>query len=106
MKPDAKRNIIILNSGNQKVLTLFLVKDLRSNPRLTPLLPFLVNFSRVCLSRYKENSLITSRITRLVTISSSIRICRTSELEMRPNYLSKVAELRSISLTTPLVHRI
>ena len=41
-----------------------LLQDLRQNPRLTPLLPYLVTFSRVCLNRYKENSVVTGRLIR------------------------------------------
>lgn len=53
--------------GDSEQLCLSVLKDLRTNGRLTPLLPYLVTFSRVCLNRYKENSLITARLIRLIS---------------------------------------
>jgi len=53
--------------GDSEQLCLSVLQDLRSNARLTPLLPYLVTFSRVCLNRYKENSLITARLIRLIS---------------------------------------
>jgi len=55
----------ILNESEQ--LCLAVIQDLRSNPRLTPLLPYFVTFSRVCLNRYKENSVLTARLIRLIS---------------------------------------
>jgi len=53
--------------GDSEQLCLLVLQDLRENNRVTPLLPYLVTFSRVCLNRYKENSVITARLIRLIS---------------------------------------
>lgn len=53
--------------GDSEQLCLRVLQDLRENNRVTPLLPYLVTFSRVGLNRYKENSVITARLIRLIS---------------------------------------
>jgi len=53
--------------GDSQELCLSVLQDLRQNPRLTPLLPYLVTFSRLCITRYKDNVVITGRLIRLIS---------------------------------------